>query len=110
MILKEIINKNNFEIAYLADENKNIESGYSCDLLSEVIGRAKANSIWITVHTNLNVLAVASMIDISAVIIAEGHELSEDFIKRAKEEEITVLLSDEDSYSIAGKLYEIGVR
>lgn len=110
MKIKEILKNINFETVFLEDENAEVETGYSCDLLSEVIGRAKADSIWITVHTNLNVLAVATMIDIPAVVISEGHNVDDDFVSRAKKEGISVFRTDEDSYTVAGKLYEIGVK
>ena len=52
MNLSEIVSKLNLEILVEKNMDHNIEIGYVCDLLSEVMGKAKSDSIWITVHTN----------------------------------------------------------
>jgi hypothetical protein len=98
------------EVCQIENEEFDIKKGYCCDLISEVMGRAEADSIWITVHTNMNVLAVASMLELKAVIISEGHKVDENFIKKAKEEQIALFYSDENSFILSGKLYGIGIR
>ncbi len=110
MKLNEIVE--NLSLEVLVDKNmeENIEYGYVCDLLSEVMGRAKANSLWITVHTNMNVVAVASMLDIKAIVVSEGRDPNETFLEKAKEEGIAVLKTKMNSFIITGKLYEVGIR
>lgn len=98
------------EVYKYENQEFDIKKGYCCDLMSEVMGKAEADSIWITVHTNMNVLAVASMLELKAVIIAEGHKVDENFIKRAEEEKIALFYSDENSFILSGKLYENGIR
>ena len=49
-----------------------ITGGYVSDLLSDVMGNAKEGQIWITLQTHQNIIAVASLKDISAVIIVKG--------------------------------------
>ena len=87
-----------------------INKGYCCDLMSVVMGKAEADSVRVTVHTKMNVLAVAAMLEIKAVIIAEGHKVEEEFIKRAEDEEIALFYAEENSFQISGKLYESGIR
>ncbi len=110
MILKDIIEKLDLKKIYVEDENTDITKGYSCDLLSEVMGKAESGCIWITVHTNHNVLGVAVMLDINTVIISEGYEPDENFIEKAKEEGINILCSNENNFTLSGKLYSYGIR
>jgi hypothetical protein len=52
--------------------NKPVTDGYVSDLLSDVMGNATEGTIWITLQTHKNVVAVASLKDISAVILVKG--------------------------------------
>ncbi len=110
MKLDKILNEINLKQVYIADVNREIESGYCCDLLSEVMGKAKENSIWITVHSNLNVIAVAAMLEIAVVVIAEGHSVNDEFLKKAEMKGISVLETNENSFELTGQLYNLGIR
>lgn len=87
--------------------NHEISGGYVSDLLSDVIGNAKEGNIWITLQTHHNVIAVASLKDLSAVILVRGSMPEEETIKKSNEENIPVLVADEDTFTITGRLYEL---
>ena len=59
---------------------------YICDLLSWVMSHAKSGEAWITIHTHINIIAVAVMADISCIIIPEGIEVEEPTLKKAAQE------------------------
>lgn len=82
---------------------REITGGYSGDLLSWVMGRAKEGQLWVTIMTNINVLAVASLLNLSCVILTENAEVTPEFVARAEEEEINLLLSEEDTFSLCAK-------
>ena len=84
-----------------------IKGGYVSDLLSDVMGNAKEGEIWITLQTHQNVLAIASLKDISAVIIVKGAVPEADTIEKSNLENIPVLVSDMDTFSVAGRLFEL---
>ncbi|HEX2920019.1 MAG TPA: DRTGG domain-containing protein [Bacteroidales bacterium] len=84
-----------------------ITGGYTSDLLSDVIGNAKEGNIWITLQTHHNVMAVAMLKDLSAVIIVRGLKASEEAIKKGNEENIPVLSSTDDSFTVTGRLYKL---
>ena len=44
--------------------------GYASDLLSNVMGQAAPGMIWVTMQGHQNIAAVASLIGLSAVIVA----------------------------------------
>jgi predicted transcriptional regulator len=84
-----------------------VTSGYVSDLLSDVIGNASEGNIWITVQTHQNVVAVASLKDLAAVIIVKGLKPDSDTIEKSNIENIPVLSTEMDTFNIAGRLYEL---
>ncbi|SHH51058.1 iron-sulfur binding hydrogenase [Thermosipho atlanticus] len=87
-----------------------ISHAYTGDLLSMVMKNAKSDSIWITVQSHVNIVAVASMVGIRAIILCEGKDFSQETVEKAKDEGITLLKSNENAYTISGKLYELGLK
>jgi predicted transcriptional regulator len=84
-----------------------ISGGYVSDLLSDVIGNAKEGQVWITLQTHQNVVAVASLKDISAIIIVKGFIPEAETIIKSNLENIPVLSTELDTFNIAGRLFEI---
>ncbi len=99
MTVNELIKSLSAEVISLHDGEREPEAVYAGDLLSWVMGRAEAGSLWITIMTNKNVLAVASLHDFAAVLITDGAELEPEFAELAKEKEINVLRTDMSTYS-----------
>jgi predicted transcriptional regulator len=86
---------------------KEITGGYVCDLLSDVMGHADQGNIWITLQTHKNVMAIASLKDLAAVVVVKGFEPETDAIEKSNEEEIPILGTDLESFEITGKIYEL---
>ena len=93
-----------FEAVSLPDGDREIVGVYIGDLLSWVMGRAEMDNAWITIMTNVNVIAVATLADTSCVILAEGVEMEKDLVETAKQKEINVLSSSLPIYETAIKL------
>ena len=91
----------------LADGEREITSCYIGDLLSWVMGRAKADSAWITIMSNINVVAVATLADVSAIIFAEGVRPDEDVIAVAKQKQINLLVSELPAFESALALSDL---
>ena len=85
-------------------------SGYTSDLLSCVMAGAKNKGIWITLQAHLNIVAVAALLELSAIIITEGAMPDPATIAKANQQEVTLLSTGQPSYEIAGKLWEMGIR
>ena len=88
------------ELTSTDNNDRSISDGFVCDLLSWVMAKGDEDMAWITVQTNLNVIAVASLHDFSCVIIPENIEVPANTIAKADEEGITVLSSDKTSYEL----------
>lgn len=84
---------------------REITGGYTSDLLSDVIGSAGEGNIWITLQTHQNIVAVASLKELAGVIIVKGLNAAEETVRRSNEENIPVLSTDEDTFTITGRLY-----
>ncbi len=107
MKVSELITGGSFTPISLPDDSRDIEGVYIGDLLSWVMGRAKANDAWITIMSNINIVAVASLADVSCIILAEGVSLSEDIIKTAESKGINILASEHNAYDIAVALHNM---
>ena len=92
---------------HLADSDREITSCYIGDLLSWVMGRATADSAWITIMSNVNVLAVATLADVGAILFAEGVRPDEDVIEVAKTKGINLLVSTLPAFESALALSDL---
>jgi hypothetical protein len=84
-----------------------VTGGYTCDLLSDVIGNSKTGNLWITMQTHQNVLAVAKLNDLAGIVFVNGRRPDEETIWKADEEYVTILGTDESAFSISGRLYQL---
>ena len=92
-----------------ADVSKDVKEGYTCDLLSWVMAHGREGMAWITVQTHMNVIAVASLHDMSCVIIPEGIRMEDDVVAKADDEDICVLSSSLTAFDICGRLAKAGI-
>ena len=93
LTVKAILELDIFTPVVIADDSREIDGAYCGDLLSWVMGKAEENNAFVTIMTNVNVLAVASLINMSVVIVCENAQLSEEFVAAAEEKGINVLKS-----------------
>ena len=112
MTLQDIINQLSLTLLTEPKEFTNISpsSGYSSDLLSCVMAGAKHQGIWLTLQSHVNIVAVAALLELSAVIITEGALPDETTVARANEQGITLLSTPLPTYEVAGKLWEMGLH
>ena len=87
--------------------NREISGGYVSDLLSDVMGKSSEGQVWITLQTHKNVMAIASLKDLAAIILVQGYAPDADMAAQAKEEQIPVLGTNLPAFEIAGKLYNL---
>lgn len=84
-----------------------ISGGYSSDLLSDVMGNASAGDVWVTLQSHINVIAVASLNDLAAVILVSNHKPQQDALNKSNEEEIPLLGTDKSAFEISGIIYNL---
>ena len=101
----ELLNCGDFTALSLPHPERVINGVYVGDLLSWVMGRAECDNAWITIMSNINVIAVATLADTSCVILAEGVTVDEEILNTAKEKEVNILTTELSAYETAVKLY-----
>ena len=112
MTLQEIIDE--LELACLTNSKDFTlsapQAGYASDLLSCVMAGAKKQAVWVTLQCHANIVAVAALLDLSAVIITEGAKPDQETVSRANEEGVTLLSTEKPTFYVNGRLWEMGIR
>ena len=89
--------------------NRQVKDGYCGDLLSEIMANAPEGSVWLTIQGHQNIVAVAVLRGMAAIIITGGQTPDDETLQKAKQEEIPILLYPHSAYKLAGRLYALGV-
>ncbi len=111
MIVQEIVDLLQAQVKGGAGKVDNyITGGYTSDLLSHVMGHALNGNVWITMQGHQNIVAVASLLGLSAVIIAGGIQADQEAVRKADAEGIPLLLTPLSTFAVAGLLYNKGVK
>ena len=92
------------------DFSQTITGGYVSDLLSNVMGQAAAGNVWITMQGHQNIVAVASLVGMSGIIVAGGASVDNETVNRAQAENIPILRTGLSTYAVAGRLYACGIQ
>jgi predicted transcriptional regulator len=87
--------------------DNDVSGGYVSDLLSDVMGNADMGQVWITLQTHKNVMAIASLKDLAAIILVRNHQPEEDTLSQSNEEGIPILCTDMSTFEVAGRLYQL---
>lgn len=108
MTVKELAEKLNLTI-FCGEENlgREIVGGYASDLLSDVMGFAQEGNVWITLQTHKNVIAIASLKELAAVVLVKDSKPEPDALEQAKEEGIVLLGTKEETFETVGKIYQL---
>ena len=93
----------------LPEGDREVEGVYIGDLLSWVMGRAQSGNAWLTIMSNLNIVAVATLSDVSCIILCEGVTLDENVKNTAEAKGINILATDKTAYETAKSLAELGL-
>lgn len=107
ILLKDYLEKINAEILTPDFDTAAIQivDGYVSDMLSDVMGTAKEQQVWITIMKHMNTVAVASMTNIPCVLFAKNTRPDAAVIERAIQEDVCLAISDKQVFDLAGILY-----
>ncbi len=108
MIIKDLVAKLGLRV-FAGEQglDREVKGGYVSDLLSDVMGNADEGEVWMTLQTHKNVMAIASLKDLAAIILVSDNKPEEDTIAQSNEEGIPILGTSLSSFEITGKMYEL---
>ena len=86
--------------------DREIAGGYVSDLLSDVMGNASEGEVWITLQTHRNVVAIASLKDLSCILLVSALVPEKSTIEHSEQEGIPILGTALSTFEIAGLLYQ----
>lgn len=110
MKVETLVNSLRLEVKAGNDQlHQEVTGGYAGDLLSDVIAHSARGNVWVTIQTHPNIVAVASMKELAAIILAGGREPDPETLKKAEEEGIPLLISLLPAFELVGRLYQTGV-
>ena len=107
MTVQKLLDSGMFHIVNVGENpEREITVPFCCDLLSIAMGRAPAGCAWVSVMGNMNTLAVATLTDAACIIMAEGATLDDIAMKKARDQEITVMGTELPIFEAAFKVYQ----
>jgi len=108
MKLTEIIDRLSLDVfTPVTDAETEVSGGYVGDLLSSVLASAMPGNLWITIQHHANVVAVAQVTGLAAVLIVEGKRPDDAMRDQAKSSGVVLLGSTESAFEVAGRLYDL---
>lgn len=89
--------------------NVAVNGGYVGDLLSDVLGKAKPGDLWVTMQIHRNIVAVATVKELSGIVLIAGREPGDDTVRAATEEGICLMTSPLPAFELVGRLHRMGI-
>ncbi|MBN2494133.1 MAG: serine kinase [Deltaproteobacteria bacterium] len=87
-----------------------VARGHVSDLLSDVLGRAPAEAVLVTIQVHMNVVAVCVHAGLEAVVFAAGRRPDDAVCAKAAEEGLQLFASKQSAFELVGRMYELGLR
>ncbi len=104
MTVKELSEALSAAVICMPDGDREVSGGYAGDLLSWVMGRARSGDAWVTIMSNVNIVAVATLADPSCIVLSEGVTLEADVAARANDVGVNVISSPLDTFTLCSKI------
>jgi len=111
MTIQEVVDKSQLETLAQHDGlEKEVTGGYASDLLSDVIANSRAGNLWVTLQTHRNIIAVATLKELAAIILVNGRAPDPETLEKAQEEKVILLGTRLPAFELIGRLYALGIR
>ena len=107
MTVEAFAEKAELTVLRMPEPEREVAGAYVGDLLSWVMGRAKSDNAWITIMSNVNIVAVATLADTSCIILAEGVIPDTDVLDTASAKGVNLLGSELSAFEIANKITDL---
>ena len=110
MTVAEMAQRAELEVKAAGDRlDAEVTGGYSADLLSAVIANAKEGNVWVTWHVHPNIVAVALVVKLAAIVLVSGRQPEPETIQKAQTEGVPILVSELPTFEVVGRLHGMGI-
>lgn len=110
MTLKEIVGQLALDVRSGQDKlDRKVSGGYASDLLSCVMAGARRGNVWVTLQAHPNIVAVAALLELAAVIITEGVAPEAATLEKARSEGIPILTTPHTTFTTVAQLAALGI-
>ena len=101
MTVRELATQLKLEVCCgAAGLDKEIKGGY-------VMCNAREGNIWITLQTHKNIMAIASLKELAAIVLVKGYRPEEDTVSESEAEGIPILSTSRQTFEMTGEIYEL---
>ncbi|OEU69364.1 MAG: hypothetical protein BA863_18290 [Desulfovibrio sp. S3730MH75] len=108
MTTEEVISK--LDLKPLSKFNhRDVNGVFVSDMLSDVMAGAQSGNLWVTIQTHKSIIPAANLVDVSAIIITSGKQISQETEDFANQYDIAVLSTELSTFEMVGKLYALGL-
>lgn len=83
---------------------KEVKGVYIGDVLSVAMAHAREGELWITVQGHINAIAVAVLVNLPAIVLVHGVQVTQEVKNVAEEEGIALLSTNQRSYEMVSQL------
>jgi hypothetical protein len=87
-------------------DDTELTGAYTSDLLSDVMANARDGGALITIQAHKNTVAVATLVNISLIVVCNSRPIPEDMIPAARDEGVAIIRTRENQFTVSGKLYD----
>jgi len=111
MNLAELIQRLDLKVyAGKKDLGRTVSGGYASDLLSDVMAHGRKDHLWVTVQVHPNIIAVAVLKELAAIVLVNGREPAPETAARAEEKGIALCGTPLPAFEFVGRLYGLGIK
>ncbi|MCX8070001.1 MAG: DRTGG domain-containing protein [Thermodesulfovibrionales bacterium] len=103
--VQTVVNELKSEVFVRGNMDRIITGCYISDMLSDVMAKSKEGELWITLQTHPNIVAVAVIKGLSAIILTNGRQPEAETVKKAEKENLTIIIYNGSTFEAAGKIY-----
>lgn len=107
MTVKALAEKFGYRMLCVPDEGREVFGGYAGDLLSWVMGRLEPDSAWVTIMSNVNIVAVASLADPACIILSENVVPDAEVLARAEQQGVNVLATERTTFEVCAEIASV---
>jgi BioD-like phosphotransacetylase family protein len=109
--LSEIVEELSLTVQAAGDRvDTEVTGGYAADLLSCVMAKARKGNVWVTLQSHLNIVAVASLLQLAGIIVTEGMSPDATTLQKASEEGVPILTTPHTTFTVVAQLAQLGIR